>query len=71
MNGTILLPFALLAAALGSVICAEIWTERLFTPFQWLSQARYPRGFPLIIGCQIIAFLALILLGILLSFGSS
>ena len=63
MNGGILLPFAVLAAALAAVVCWEVWFERLPAPFQWLSLARYPRGFPVIVGLHVLGFLGIIALG--------
>jgi len=71
MNGAILLPFALLAAIMAVPICREIWLDRLLAPFQWLTRASYPRGFPIILGLQIIAFFGCILLGILLALSGS
>ena len=65
MNGAILLPFALLAAAMGASICWQVWFERMPAPFQWLTRARYPRGFPIIVGFHVVLFLGLIFVGML------
>ena len=55
-------PLLLVAAAMASVICWEIWSQRLAAPYQWLTRARYPRGFPLIVGFQLFVFLGFMLL---------
>lgn len=56
------LAFVVLAALMGVIIFCEIWSERLLGAFHWLTLARYPRGFPIIVTIQVVAFLCLLLL---------
>jgi len=57
--------FPLLAAMQAYVVCWEIGFERLPRPYQWLTRARYPRGFPLIVGFHVFIFLVLIILTVI------
>ena len=65
MRGMMLLPA--LAAVMASIICWEIWSQRLSAPYQWLTRARYPRGFPLIVGFHVFIFVVLIILAIIVA----
>jgi hypothetical protein len=56
------LDFVVLAAIMGVAIFCEVWFARLFGPFHWLTLARYPRGFPIIVAIQVLTFMWLLLL---------
>jgi hypothetical protein len=56
------LAFVVLAALMGVLIFCEIWSERLLGAFHWLTLARYPRGFPIIVAIQVLTFLSLLFL---------
>src|SRR5437762_13204182 len=52
--------FAGLAASMAFIIYWEIRSESLLGAFHWLTRARYPRGFPIIVGFQVLLSLCLV-----------
>jgi hypothetical protein len=50
-----------LAASMAFIIYFEIRSGSLLGAFHWLTRARYPRGFPMIVGLQILLALCLVL----------
>lgn len=60
---------ALLVAAMAFMIWWEIRTERLLGAFHWLTLARYPRGFPVIVGFQVLFVVCIALLTAIFSLG--
>ena len=66
MQGVSLL-FAGLAASLAFITYCQIRQDNLLGAFHWLTRARYPRGFPVIVGFELFVSLCLTLLAILLA----
>jgi hypothetical protein len=65
------LPFALLAGFMGFLVCWEIRSERLQGVLHWVTLARYPRGFPIIVASQAMLFLCLVVLATVFALSSS
>jgi len=63
------LPLAVLAAVMAVLIYLEIRSERPLGAFHWMTFARYPRGFPIYVGCHVLILLWLIFFAAMFALG--
>jgi hypothetical protein len=63
--------FAGLATSMAFIIYWEVRSKSLLGAFHWLTHARDPHGFPIIVGFQVLVVLGLALLAAVFAIGWS